>query len=170
MTRIALLFAGLLLAGCAVTPITGPLTYQSGSMSFSLPANWKITMYGEGGCGHAFVEAPGEAIVYIKGTPLKNDTGIEKYARTLSRTANFWPPFIKITDRTFSSFQDKRYGPAVKETFNATFGKTPVPHTRTYYRRAGSHCAFYLLTQSSDEDAGEVAAGFSQILNSFSAK
>lgn len=171
MTRIALLFAGLLLAGCTVTPLTGPQTYQDGGMSFSVPANWKVTMHGKsGGCGHAFVEAPGEAVVFIKGVPLKNDTGIEKYARTFSRSANFWPPLIKITDQKFSSFRDKRYGAAVQESFTATFGSAQVPHTRAYYRSAGSHCAFYLLTQVSDEDAGYVSGGFSQILNSFSAK
>jgi hypothetical protein len=171
MTRLALLFASLFLAGCAVAPLTGPQTYQDGSMSFSVPANWKVTMHGEaGGCGHAFVEAPGEAVAFIKGVPLKNDPGIAKYARTFSRTADSRIPVGKITGKRFSSFQDKRYGPAIKEAFTITFQGTQVPHTRTYYRREGSHCAFYLLTQVADEDASEVSGGFSQILNSFAAR
>ncbi len=171
MTRIALLLVCLLAAGCAVTPITGPHVYQDTSMSFSVPAGWKVTMHGQSSsCGHAFVEAPGEAVVFIKGVPLKKDPGLEKYAKEFSRTASSWTPVGKITSRGFKGFSDKQYGPALKEPFTIAFLGEDVPHTRFYRKRTGSHCAFYLLTQVADEDAASVENGFRQILDSFSAK
>jgi hypothetical protein len=151
--------------------VTGPQTYQDGSMSFSLPANWKVTMQGKGGgCGYAFVEAPGEAVVFIKGFPLKKDPGLQKFAKEFSRTANSWTPVGKITSKGFHSFSDKRYGAGLKEPFTITFLGVDVPHARLYRRQAGSHCAFYLLTQVADEDAASVEPGFREILGSFSAK
>lgn len=171
MIRLILLAFCLFAAGCAVTPITGPQTYQDGSMSFSVPANWKVTMYGKGGgCGHAFVEAPGEAVVYIKGLPIKKDPGLQKYAQDFSRTANSWTPVGKISSKGFQRFADSRFGDGLKEPFNIFFLGVDVPHTRYYRKKTGSHCAFYILTQVSDEDAASVEPGFRQILNSFSAK
>ena len=152
-------------------PITGPQTYQDGTMSFSVPANWKVTVQGKGGgCGYAFVEAPGEGIVFIKGLPLKKDPGIEKYAHEFSRTANSWTPIGKITSKGFRSFIDNPVGAGVKESFTITFLGVDVPHTRVYRKQTGSHCVFYILTQVADEDAAAVEPGFRQILNSFSAK
>lgn len=49
MIRLGLLLLCLVSAGCAVKPLTGPQTYQDGSMSFSVPAGWKVTMHGKGG-------------------------------------------------------------------------------------------------------------------------
>jgi hypothetical protein len=170
MIRLGLLLL-LFCAGCAVTPVTGPQTYRDGTMSFSVPANWKVTMYGKnGGCGHAFVEAPGEAVVFIRGFPLKKDPGLAKYAQDSSRTANAWTPIGKITSQGFRSFSDKRYGNGLKENFKITFMGVDVPHTRWYRKATGSECAFYILTQVADEDAASVEPGFRQILNSFSAK
>lgn len=140
-------------------------------MSFSLPSGWKVTMHGKAGeCGHAFVEAPGEAVVFIKGVPAKKDPGLEKFAREFSRTASSWTPVGKITSQGFKGFTDKAYGPALKEPFTIAFLGVNVPHTRFYRKRTGSHCTFYLLTQVADEDAASVEKGFRQILDSFSAR
>lgn len=171
MIRLALLVVCLFAAGCAAPPITGPQTYQDTSMSFSVPAGWKVTIHGKAGeCGHAFVEAPGEAVVFIRGVPLKKDPGLEKYAKEFSRSASSWTPVGKITSHGFKTFADKPYGPALKEPFSIAFLGVDVPHTRFYRKRTGSHCAFYLLTQVADEDAASVEKGFRQILGSFSAK
>jgi hypothetical protein len=171
MIRLSLLVLCLLTAGCALAPLTGPQTYQDGSMSFSVPAQWKVTMYGRGGgCGHAFVEAPGEAIVYIKGFPLTKDPGLPKYARDFSHTANSWTPLGKITSQGFQNMTDKRFGAGLKEPFTISFRSVEVPHTRIYRKQTGSHCVFYLLTQVADEDAASAEPGFRQILQSFSAK
>lgn len=172
MIRLSLLILCLLTAGCTMTgtSITGPQAYQNGSMSFSLPANWKVTMQGSGGCGEAFVEAPGEAVVFIKGIPIKKDPGIHKYAKDFSRSANSWTPVGKITSLGFRDFADKQFGAAVKEPFSIAFMGVDVPHTRIYRKRTGTQCVFYILTQVADEDAASVEPGFRQILNSFSAK
>lgn len=173
MIRLSLLALCLLATGCAIAPkpITGPQTFKDASMSFSVPADWKVTMHGDGvGCGNAFVEAPGEAVVFIKGLPIKKDPGIQKYARGFSRTASSWTPFGKISSQGFHSFTDKQFGTGMKEPFTVTLLGVEVPHTRVYRKRTGSHCVFYILTQVSDEDAASVESGFQQILNSFSAK
>jgi len=171
MIRLSLLLLCLFAAGCAVKPLTGPQTYQDGTMSFSVPAHWKVTMYGKsGGCGHAFIEAPGEAVVFIRGIPLKKDPGLPKYAKDFSQTANRWTPVGAITSHGFKNFADKRYDAGLKEPFTITFLGVGVPHTRYYRKVAGSHCAFYLLTQVADEDAAAVEPGFRLILTSFSAK
>lgn len=171
MTRLALSLLAVLLAGCATTPLTGPQTYKDDSMSFSIPAGWKVTMQGKNGdCSHAFVEAPGEAVVYIKGEPLNRDPGLEKYARDFSRTASSSTPIGKITSKGFQRFSDKHYGPALKEPFSITLFRVEVPHTRVYRKRTGSHCAYYLLTQVADEDAAAVEKGFREILDTFSAR
>lgn len=173
MIRLPLLVLCLLTAGCAVTgkPVTGPQTFDDTSMSFSVPAGWKVTMHGKGGgCGYAFIEAPGEAVAYIKGLPIKKDPGIQKYAKEFSRTANSWTPVGKITGNGFRPFVDSRFGDGMKEAFTITFMGVDVPHTRVYRKKAGPHCVFYILTQVSDEDAASVEPGFRQILNSFSAR
>ena len=172
MIRLSLLVLCLLTAGCAATSksITGPHTFQDANMSFSLPAHWKVTMQGKSGCGYAFIEAPGEAVVYISGVPVKKDPGIQKYARNFSRTANSWTPVGKITSKGFRDFTDKRFDAGVKESFTITFLGVDVPHTRIYRKKAGSQCVFYILTQVADEDAASVEPGFRQILDSFSAK
>jgi hypothetical protein len=171
MTRLALALLALLLAGCATAPLTGPQTYQDDGMSFSIPAGWKVTMHGKNGdCSYAFIEAPGEAVVFIKGEPLQRDPGLEKYARDFSRTASSSTPVGKISSKGFHRFTDKQYGPALKEPFSITLFGVEVPHTRFYRKRTGSHCAYYLLTQVADEDAAPVEKGFREILGSFSAR
>jgi hypothetical protein len=171
MTRLSLLLICLLAIGCAAKPLTGSQTYQDGGMSFSVPAGWKVTLSGKnGGCGRAFIEAPGEAVVFIKGVPLAKDPGLTAQAREFSRTANGSTPLGKITGDGFRTFPDNRYGTGLTESFSITFLGTKVPHTRHYRRLAGSHCAFYVLTQVADEDAAAAEAGFREILNSFSVR
>lgn len=173
MIRLSLLALCLLTTGCAVTgkPVVGPQTFSDGGMSFSVPAGWKVTMQGkQGSCGYAFVEAPNEAVVFVKGLPIKKDPGVQKYAQKFSRTANSWTPFGKISSKGFQPFSDKRFGAGVKEPFMITFLGVDVPHTRVYRKKAGTHCVFYILTQVADEDAAAVEPGFRQILNSFSAQ
>lgn len=165
--RFLAVVAVLALAGCA-TPLTGPGTYSDRSMAFSVPANWKVTMSGTpGGCGHAFVEAPGEAVLFIQGVPVSRDRGLEKFARDFSRRANGHVPFGSMQSLGFRSIADRRFGSALEEKATITLLKVTVPHTRVYRRMAGGHCVFYLVTQVADEDAGSVQAGFDEILRTF---
>jgi hypothetical protein len=155
------------LAGCA-TPRTGPGLYRDRSMTFAIPAGWKVTMSGTpGGCGHACVEAPGEAIVFIQGVPRSRDRGLEKFARDFSRRANGSVPFGAMRSLGFRPVTDPRFGPALEENVTITLLKVTVPHTRGFRRVDGGPCVFYLVTQVADEDAGSVQAGFEEILRTF---
>ncbi len=169
MSRVALIFLSLWVAGCATPSITGPQVYRDGNLSFSLPAQWKVTTRGQlGSCPHAFVEAPGEAVVSIRGVPKATDPGLERYARDFSRKAAASTPGGKLSDTRFQKFQDSRYGTGLKESFSVTFMGVKIPHTRTYRRMAAGDCTYYLITQVAKENASKTEPGFRELLASFS--
>jgi hypothetical protein len=157
----------LFLLGCA-SPVTGPQTYRDESMSFDIPARWKVTMHSSpGGCGMAFVEAPGEAILSIQGVPTKDDKGLETFAKNFSKEAGGHIPFGKMSSLGFQKFSDPHFGSGLKESVSIALFDVTVPHTRYYRRSSGGSCVFYLVTQVADEDASSVQAGFDEILRTF---
>lgn len=154
-------------AGCALAPMTGPRLYQGGDMTFSLPEAWKITLHGG---GHAFIEAPGEAVVLVRRFPVGQDPGLERFARDFSRSTQAWTPIGRIRSDGFSRPTRSGADSVLRERFTITFAGVDVPHTRTYHRRTGTTGVFYLMTQVADEDAAAAEPGFRQILDSFRAE
>lgn len=168
MAKILSVVFCVVLAGCTAVPITGPKTYSDEHMSFSVPADWKVTMHGKrGGCGYAFVEAPGEAVVFIKGVPVTQDKGLDQTAAKFSKDASPRVPMLKIKSGGMTAFADKRYGRGLKERVTLTLLNVDVPHTRYYRMWRAEPCVFYIMTQVADEDAVSVESGFREILATF---
>lgn len=159
-----------LLGGCTL-PLAGPRIYDDGQISFSVPAGWKVTLRGTSSSGsHAFIESPGDAVVFIQGMTKASDPGCEAFAEIYARQSLPNLPNIRFTFPDRSKISHSGYDRSLRECFAVAQFEEEIPHTRTFHARdTGAH-VYYVVTQVADADAASVKAGFQEILDSFRIK
>jgi hypothetical protein len=170
MMRTFLFLAALTLTGCTL-PLTGPRTYDDGEITFSVPAGWRVTLRGQDASGsHAFIESPGDAVVFIQGMTTSADPGCEAYAEIYARRSLPNLPNIRFSFPRRSRFSKSGYDRALREQFNVIQFDEEIPHTRTFHARDIEGHVYYVVTQAADGDVASVKDGFREILDSFRAK
>lgn len=166
-----LLFLSLLLFGGCTLPLAGPRIYDDGQVSFSVPAGWKVTLRGTSPSGsHAFIESPGDAVVFIQGMTKANDPGCEAFAEIYARRSLPNLPNISFTFPHRNKTSRTGYDRSLREQFAVAQFDEKIPHTRTFHARDTDMHVYYVVTQVADTEAASVKAGFQEILNSFRVK
>jgi len=167
----AFFFLSLLLLGGCTLPLAGPRIYDDGQISFSVPAGWKVTLRGTSPAGsHAFIESPGDAVVFIQGMTKANDPGCAAFAEIYARRSLPNLPNIRFTFPDRNKTSRSGYDRSLRERFAVAQFDEEIPHIRTFHARDTDTHVYYVVTQVAEADTASVKAGFQEILDSFRVK
>ena len=143
--------------------------YHNNGVSFSYPANWKVSSdVDTGALRYIFVESPGNGIFIVQVYPARSNLSLAEYAKGFANKAKNSSRKIQRISLKFSKVTGPgNLGEGVKEDFTIGYLGKVLAHVCYYYQVNRSNKTAYLISQSANEDLPKVQNGFKLLQSTF---
>ncbi|WP_444995846.1 hypothetical protein [Aliikangiella sp. IMCC44359] len=147
-------------------------TYEKQGLSFTYPANWKVTEDSVNeGVRFIFIESPGAAITKIEVYPKEESFDLKEFVKLdIDAIKQGMPGIFDLDDNTMEQIETFINGISFggyKYEYNVSVVNIDIPHISEFYLYSSELKNAYITNQVAVEDFEKVKEGFRLVLSTF---